>query len=44
VENAERLVAMLREAGAEVTWRLEPAGHGLVSGDVEAAKEWLGQH
>ncbi|PYJ06889.1 MAG: hydrolase [Verrucomicrobia bacterium] len=42
VENAERLVAMLRGAGAEVNWRLEPAGHGLVSGDVEAAKEWLG--
>jgi predicted esterase len=43
VENAERLVAMLRKAGAEVDWRLEPAGHGLGSGDVEAAKEWLRQ-
>jgi phospholipase/carboxylesterase len=41
VENAERLAAMLREAGTNVTLRFEPAGHGLVSGDIEAAKEWL---
>ena len=41
VENAERLAAMLREAGADVTLRFEPAGHALVSGDLEAAKEWL---
>lgn len=41
VENAQRLAAMLREAGANVTLRFEPAGHPLVFGDVEAAKEWL---
>lgn len=41
VENAERLAALLRQAGAEVTLRFEPAGHGLVSGDIEAAKDWL---
>src|ERR1043166_9018447 len=40
-ENAQRLVAMLREAGAKVTARFEPAGHGLVLGDIKAAKEWL---
>jgi phospholipase/carboxylesterase len=41
VENAERLAAMLREAGANMTLRFEPAGHGLAVGDIEAAKEWL---
>jgi phospholipase/carboxylesterase len=40
-ENAERLVAMLREAGADVTLRFEPAGHALAFGDIEAAKEWF---
>jgi phospholipase/carboxylesterase len=41
VENAQRLAAMLQAAGAEVTLRFEPAGHALVFGDIEAAKEWL---
>jgi phospholipase/carboxylesterase len=40
-ENASRLAAMLREAGAEVSLRFESAGHGLVRGDIEAAKEWI---
>jgi predicted esterase len=40
-ENAERLGAMLRETGADVSLRFEPAGHGLVRGDIKAAKEWL---
>jgi phospholipase/carboxylesterase len=41
MENAERLAAMLRAAGADVTARFEPAGHGLGFGDIEAAREWL---
>jgi predicted esterase len=41
VENAERLASMLRKAGANLTLRFEPAGHALVFGDIEAAKEWL---
>lgn len=41
VENAERLAAMLRDAGAKVTLRFEAAGHPLVPGDIAAAKEWL---
>lgn len=41
VENAERLAAMLREAGAKVTLRFEAAGHPLAPGDIAAAKEWL---
>ena len=42
IENAKRLAAMLREAGADVTLRVEPAGHALAFGDIEAAKKgWL---
>jgi phospholipase/carboxylesterase len=41
VENAERLATMLREAGANVTLRFEPAGHALALGDIKAAREWL---
>lgn len=41
VENADRLAAILRQAGADVTLRFESAGHGLVSGDLDAAKAWL---
>ena len=41
VENAQRLAAMLSEAGADVTLRFESAGHALVSADIAAAKEWL---
>jgi predicted esterase len=41
VENAERLTAMLRESGAEVTLRFEDAGHQLVFAEIAAAKKWL---
>lgn len=41
-ENAERLAAMLRKAGADVTLHFESAGHSLVAGDIETAREWLG--
>jgi len=41
VENAERLAAMLRKAGANVTLRFEPSGHSLALGDIQAAREWL---
>ncbi len=41
VENAQRLAAMLRQAGADVTFRFERAGHALVSEDIAAAREWL---
>jgi phospholipase/carboxylesterase len=40
-ENAERLAAMLREAGARVMLRFEPAGHALGLGDIETARKWL---
>jgi phospholipase/carboxylesterase len=41
VENAGRLATMLREAGANLTLRFEPAGHALSLGDIKAAREWL---
>lgn len=41
IENAERLAAMLREGGAEVTLRFEDAGHQLVFEETAAAKKWL---
>jgi predicted esterase len=43
VENAERLKAMLRSAGADVTLRLQNASHQLVFDEIEAAKNWLGE-
>jgi predicted esterase len=43
VENAERLAAMLRKTGAEVTLRFEEAGHQLVFDEIAAAKNWLQQ-
>jgi phospholipase/carboxylesterase len=41
VENSERLAAMLRTAGANVTLRFEAAGHSLALGDIKAARKWL---
>ena len=40
-ENAERLAVQLGNAGAEVTHRVLPAGHGLSQADVTLAKQWL---
>lgn len=40
-ENAERLAAMLREAGATVEHRVLPAGHGLGQADITLARDWL---
>ncbi len=42
LESAERLAALLREAGAEVTHSWQPAGHELTHADVTAAHDWLG--
>jgi phospholipase/carboxylesterase len=40
-DNAARLSAQLADAGAEVTHRIVPVGHGLSQADVALAKEWL---
>ena len=39
--NAERLAALLREAGADVTLAWQPGGHNLTGPEVEAAARWL---
>ena len=39
--NTERLAAVLREAGADVTLHWSRGGHELAKGDVDAAAEWL---
>jgi predicted esterase len=41
VENTERLAAMLREAGANVTQYWHDAGHSLTHGELAAARAWL---
>lgn len=39
--NVERLAALLRDSGADVTLDWRNAGHGLTGEDVESAKAWL---
>jgi predicted esterase len=39
-ENSERLAALLREAGAEVTLHWSPGGHTLDRADLTAAAAW----
>jgi predicted esterase len=41
--ETQRLVEILRRAGAEVTIRFAEAAHGLTNDDVEAAHHWLGE-
>jgi predicted esterase len=40
--ETERLAALLRDAGAEVTLVWQAAGHHLVQEDLTRAREWLG--
>jgi predicted esterase len=40
--ETERLAALLRAAGAEVTLVLQAAGHHLIPEDLIRAREWLG--
>jgi predicted esterase len=39
--EAQRLVELLRSAGADVTIRFFNAGHGLTNDEVETAGQWL---
>jgi predicted esterase len=39
--QAERLAALLAQAGAEVTVHWDPGGHTVTEGEVQAAREWL---
>jgi len=40
-ENAARLAALLKAAGAAVSHEILPAGHGLSQPDVALAKSWI---
>lgn len=42
IANARRLAGMLREAGAEVAFHELDTGHQLTSGEINAARAWLG--
>jgi len=41
--ETQRLVELLRSSGADVTLRFFSAGHGLTNGEVETARQWLGE-
>jgi predicted esterase len=41
VAETERLVSLLKTAGADVTLAWQPAGHQLTAGDVDQARQWL---
>lgn len=40
-EETERLVALLRDAGADVTLHWQDGGHGISVDEVELARRWL---
>jgi predicted esterase/catechol 2,3-dioxygenase-like lactoylglutathione lyase family enzyme len=42
--QAERLAAVLREGGADVTLHWEPGGHAITPSEVKVAQRWLVQH
>ena len=37
----DRLAALLKQAGADVTYHVIPAGHGLTERDLDLVREWL---
>jgi phospholipase/carboxylesterase len=39
--ETQRLVELLRRAGADVMIRFANASHGLTNAEVEAARDWL---
>lgn len=43
-DHPERLAALFRSAGADVTLRAHTASHNLVREDLAAAQEWLAAH
>jgi phospholipase/carboxylesterase len=42
--DTQRLVELLRSAGADVTIRFFNADHGLTHGEIETAEQWLTNH
>lgn len=43
-ENTERLAALLRESGADVTLEWQPGGHQLTMPEVRVAQAWLARN
>jgi len=41
--QTERLAALLRQAGADVTVHWEPGGHAVSASEVDAARRWITQ-
>jgi predicted esterase len=39
--QAERLVELLRRAGADVTLHWEPGGHSVTKREIEEAQRWI---
>jgi predicted esterase len=44
VADTERLAALLRETGADVTIAWQPGGHNLTRDDLTSARAWLSEH
>lgn len=44
IAQSERLAALLREGGADVTVHWEPGGHTITPKEVDAAQRWLMSH
>ena len=42
--ETQRLVDLLREAGADVTVHWDAGGHSIAPGEIRAAQNWLGEH
>ena len=42
-EQTERLATLLRAAGADVTLHWEDGGHGITTGELDAAARWIAQ-
>ncbi|PZQ44123.1 MAG: phospholipase [Micavibrio aeruginosavorus] len=41
IENSKTLTGLLQDAGADVTFDVKPAGHGLTQADFLAIKNWM---
>jgi len=41
VGETERLAALLRESGADVSVFLHPVGHQLIQQDIAVARDWI---
>jgi predicted esterase/catechol 2,3-dioxygenase-like lactoylglutathione lyase family enzyme len=42
--QTERLAALLRQAGADVSVHWDPGGHAITATEVDAVKKWLARH